>query len=296
MNKILAALRALTPQQKALLKEKWLSGSFTPQAAITLLTPVSEFDQMSDGGRKRIGCWSAALFAISIIGLVSTNDGALPWFIGVPLTLGLLSLLGVAVFFVVMVVKLSKNNLSNNFSQIALPFFAILREDMESGEPMTLKLDLSLPTDKAKETSKSSPYALGAYHKVIDTCYRDAWFAGSARLADGSTLSWSVVEEITSSKRTKRNASGKYKFKTKYHKICHLKIDVALPCKHYSVDHGAQAEDVKLKVRDGEKRTTLQLTHTIKLKANEPFDVKELIDLVAEAFRRAKPVIAGGAT
>lgn len=293
MIKLLAALRALTSQQRAILKDKRLSGGFTPQAVLTLLQPISEFDRMSDRARTRVGCSSAALFVCSIIGLVITANGLLPWFLGVPTVLGLL---GGSVFFLVTVTRLSKSNLSNNFRQIALPFFAILKEDMEPDEPLELRLDLSSPTDKTKKTSESKAYTLGAYHKVIDTCYRDAWFEGSARLADGSTLSWSIVEEITASARTKRNARGKYKKKTKYHKICHLEVDVALPCKLYGVDHGAQPEEVKLKVRDGEKRTTLRLASTVKLKANEPFDVRSLVDLAAEAFRQAKPVIAGGAS
>lgn len=292
MKKTLAALKALTPQQKAILKEKQLSGNYTPHAALAMLGPVGEFDRMSDKARTSIGCWSAAMFVFAIVALVVTGNGVIPWFLGVPIILGLF---GGFVFFLVTVISLSKHDLSNNFREIALPFFAILKEDMEPGEPMQFKLDLSSPTDKAKKTGASDAYKLGAYHKVIDTYYRDAWFEGSAWLADGSALAWSVVEEMTSSARTKRNARGKYKTKTKYRKICHLAVDVALPHKHYGVDRAPQTEDTKVKFKAGEKRTTVRLSTKVKIKANEPFDVKELIDLAAEAFRRAKPATAGGA-
>ena len=292
MKKTLAALNALNPEQKAILKNKQIAGSYTPREALDLLKPVGEFDRMSDKSRTGIGCWSAALFVFSIVALVVTGNGVLPWFLGMPLVLGLF---GGFVYFLVTVIKLSKQDLSNNFRQIALPFFTILKEDMHPFEKMEVRLDLSSPTHKSKKTGESDAYTLGVYHKVIDSYYRDAWFEGSAWLADGSSLAWSVTEEITESARTKRYARGKYKTKTKYRKRCLLAVDVALPHKHYGVDRALQSDDTKVKFKSGEKRTTIRLATKVKMKANEPFDVKELIELAAEAFRRATPVAEGGA-
>ncbi len=292
MNKALAALNALTPEQKAILKAKNLEGSFTPRAALELLKPVGEFDRLSDTSRVGIGCWSAVFFVLAVVCVIVTANGVLPWFLGVPVLLGLV---GAAIYFLVTVIRLSKHDLSNNFRQIALPFFAILKEDMERSEAMQVRLDLSSPTLATKKTGSSDAYALGAYHKVIDHWYRDAWFEGSAWLADGSSVGWSVVEEITESKRTKRNARGKYKMKTKYRKVCHLAVEVTLPKKEYSVAALPPPADAKVKVKGGEKRVTLRLASKVKIKANEPWDVRELVDLVAEAFRRARPASAGGA-
>lgn len=286
MKKVLAALKALTPEQKAILREKRIEGSYTPQALIALLKPVGEFDRMSDKARTGIGCWSAACFVFSIVTIIVTANGVLPWFLGVPI---ILILLGMFVFFLVTVIRLSKIDLANNFRQIALPFFSILKEDMEKSEAMQVKLDLSSPTDKSKKTGESDAYALGAYHKVIDHYYRDAWFEGSAWLADGSSVAWSIVEDVTESKRTKRNARGKYKTKTRMRKLCHLAVDVTLPRKHYSVAGGDAAIDAKVKIKGGEKRTTLRLARKVKIKADEPWDVRALVELIAEAFRRARP-------
>jgi hypothetical protein len=291
MKKTLAALNAMTPEQRSVLKAKRLEGSFTPPAALALLKPVGEFDRMSDKSRTGIGCWSAVFFILAFVCLIVTANGVLPWFLGVPLILGLF---GAFVFFLVTVIRLSKVDLSNNFRQIALPFFAILKEDMEKGEEMQVKLDLTSPTHKTKKTGESDAYALGFYHKVIDHYYRDPWFEGSAWLADGSSVSWAVVEEITESHRTKRNARGKYKTKTKYRKICHLAVDVSLPKKEYSVAAQDATIDAKVKVKGGEKRTTLRLSRKVKIKANEPWDVRSLVELVAEAFRRARPAGAAG--
>lgn len=293
MKKTLAALNALTPEQKAVLQEKRLEGSYTPQAMLALLRPVSEFDRLSDKSRVGIGCWSAVFFVLAVVCLIVTANGVIPWLLGAPLILGLL---GAFLFFLVTVIRLSKVDLSNNFRQIALPFVAILREDMEKGEPMQMKLDLTAPTAKTKKTGESDAYALGVYYKVVDHFYRDAWFEGSAWLADGSSVSWAIVEDITESMRTKRNARGKHKTKSKYRKICHLAVDVTLPHKEYSVGAAEPSIDAKVKVKPAEKRTTLRLTRKVKIKSNEPWDVRALIELVAEAFRRAKPAApAGGA-
>lgn len=291
MKKTLAALNALTTEQKAILKQKRLEGSYTPQALLTLLKPIGEFDRMSDKSRVGIGCWSAVFFVLAIACLIITGNGVLPWFIGVPAILGFI---GFFLYFLVTVIRLSKQDLSNNFRQIALPFFAILREDMEKGEAMSVKLDLSSPTDKSKKTGESDAYALGIYHKVIDHYYRDTWFEGSAWLADGSAVAWSIVEDITESKRTKRNARGKYKTKTKYRKVCHIAVDVTLPKKEYSVGAAEPAIDAKVKVKPDEKRTTLRMKRKVKIKANEPWDVRALVELVAEGFRRARPAAAAG--
>jgi len=291
MNKALTALKALTPEQKSILKEKRIEGSYTPQDAIGLLKPVGEFDRLNDKARTGIGCWSAVFFVLAVVALIVTGNGVLPWFLGIPIVLGLF---GMFVYFLVTVIRLSKSDLSNNFRQIALPFLAILKEDMEKGEAMQLKLDLSSATLATKKTGQGDAYALGAYHKVIDHFYRDAWFEGSAWLADGSSVSWAIVEDITESKRTKRNARGKYKTKTKYRKVCNLAVDVTLPRKEYSVAGGQAAIDAKVKIKGGDKRTTLRLSRKVKIKANEPWDVRALVELVAEAFRRARPAVAAG--
>ena len=83
MKKTLAALNALTAEQRAVLKDKRLEGSFTPQALLALLKPVSEFDRMSDKSRVSIGCWSAVFFVLAFVCVIVTANGVLPWFLGV---------------------------------------------------------------------------------------------------------------------------------------------------------------------------------------------------------------------
>ena len=145
MFKALKAFRSLSPEQKALLETKQVSGEFEPRSLIDLLRPIAEYDRLSDKARTPMGCTTAALFALSLPFLFLTLNG----FWGV-LPLVLLSL-GGAVFLLVFVLRLRKLDLSNNFRQVAMPLFAVLKEDMEPGATMNVRLDLSSPTAKVEE-------------------------------------------------------------------------------------------------------------------------------------------------
>jgi hypothetical protein len=149
-----------------------------------------------------------------------------------------------------------------------------------------LDLDLSSPTVKIKKQSESAPFALGVYHKVIDTMYLDPWMKAEAVLVDGSKLSWSVTETIRERKKTKRNARGKYKMKTKYSKKTEVEVELGLKKKLYEVTAGpAEAE-----VTSDEKRSTVRLERRLKTDSLEPVDPRALIDLVADVYRSASPV------
>jgi hypothetical protein len=288
MNKAFKALKALNPEQEAILRQKTLSGSYTPRAALALLRPVAEFDRLSDTARTSVGCWAAALGVVAFISFVITMNG-FRWAIPV-----VIAALGGMIYFIVAFVRLKNLDVSNNLRQIAMPFFAVLNEDMDKSEKLRFRLELSEPTAKTKKTGESAPYKLGAYHKVVDTTYKDDWFDGSARLTDGSLIDWSVSEEIRASARTKKTARGKYKTKTKYYKSCLLSVEVALPNKEYAVRSFASDEGEKIRLKEGEKRTTVRLSRKLKLKTNDPFDARELIGLIAEAYKRVKPAVQAG--
>jgi hypothetical protein len=143
---------------------------------------------------------------------------------------------------------------------------------MRAGETATINLDLSSPTSKEKLVRTAEPYEKGAYYKVVDSIYEDEWFDGSARLVDGSTLAWSIAEEVTVSKRTKRTSRGKHKTKTRSYKRVRMTVDLALPSKTYAVDPGAAgtATDAKVRAKEGEKRNTLHLSRRIKVRSENP--------------------------
>ncbi len=173
-----------------------------------------------------------------------------------------------------------------------MPLFAVLKEDMEPGATMNVRLDLSSPTAKAKKTGTGKPYDArhlpqGRRHDV-----RDPWFGGGTRLVDGSLLQWDVTDEVIESKRTK--TGRKTKTKTKYEKRTTISVTVALPHKEYAVTHLQADEGEKVKVRESEKRTTFHLTKRVKTKSIDPIDPQEIFDIISEAYKRVRPAVAEG--
>ncbi|MRR12659.1 hypothetical protein EG835_09420 [bacterium] len=288
MFKALKAFRSLSPEQKALLETKQVSGEYEPRSLIDLLRPIAEYDRLSDKARTPMGCSTAALFVLAFVLLVVAANVS---FFLLPLSL---AALGGAIFLLVTVLKLRKLDLSNNFRQVAMPLFAVLKEDMDAGATMNVRLDLSPPNAKAKKTGTGKPYKEGVYYKVVDTTFVDPWFGGGTRLADGSLLQWDVTDEVVESARTKRTARGKHKTKTKYRKLCTISVTVALPHKEYAVTHLQADEGEKVKVRESEKRTTFHLTKRVKTKSIDPIDPLEIFDIISEAYKRVRPAAAEG--
>jgi hypothetical protein len=288
MFQALKAFRSLSPEQKALLETKQVSGEYEPRSLIELLRPIAEYDRLSDKARTPMGCSTAALFVLAFVLLVVSANVSL--FL-LPLSL---AALGGAIFFLVTVLRLRKLDLSNNFRQVAMPLFAVLKEDMEPGATMNVRLDLSPPTAKAKKTGTGKPYKEGAYYKVVDTTFVDPWFGGGTRLVDGSLLQWDVTDDVVESARTKKTARGKHKTKTKFRKQSTINVTVALPHKEYAVANLPADEGEKVKVRESEKRTTFRLAKRVKSKSIDPIDPQELFDIISEAYKRVRPAGATG--
>lgn len=285
---VFKAWSALTPEQRAVLDHKVVDGEYPPRALIDMLRPIAAFDKKSDKVRVAIGCTGAIFVVIAGIFICANPfNGAVSWVLAAICAL-------IATALIVLVTKLSNRDLSNNFRLVALPFFAVLQEDMEPGEKARVHLDLSSPTAKDKLVRTGEPYERGAYYKVVDSLFEDEWFHGSAKLADGSTLHWEITEQVTESKRTKRNSRGKHKTKTKYHKRVHISVDVALPSKSYAVDAVSGSEiDAKVRAKEGDKRTTLHVARRLKVKSNDPIHPRVFLELIAEAYRRARPAAGG---
>jgi hypothetical protein len=235
-----------------------------------------------------MGCTTAALFVLAFVLLIVAANVS-PFLLVLPV-----AALGGAIYLLVTVLKLKKLDLSNNFRQVAMPLFAVLKEDMEDGATLNVRLDLSPPTASPKKTGTGKPYKEGVYYKVVDTTFADHWFGGGARLADGSLLQWTIADDVVESARTKRTARGKHKTKTKYRKLTTISVDVALPKKEYSVAALPAEEGEKVRVKDGEKRTSLHLEKKVKSRSIDPIDPRAVFDAISEVYRRARPAGAAG--
>lgn len=251
----------LNSEQAAIVQQKVVSLNRPIDELIAILAPVAQFDAAGDSSRKSLGCGGAAVL---VVGLILLFIDVIPFrmFIG-------MGVFAIGVFMIVVSIKKSAEDLSDNLRQVAVPFLVALREDFGS-EPIALKLDLRPSTSKEKQTSKEK---VGA---VTTTLYSDPWMSGEGVLHDGSRLRWSVVETIIERSQWKRGSSGKSKLKTKKKKRVEIEADLTLRAKTYGVE-------------TGEKKQTLHGETTLKRATIDPIPPDEIINVIASLYGQARP-------
>lgn len=269
--------RSLSPEQKQILAKKQLEVDKPVDELLALLKPLAACDRMANKVQTRFGCAFGLLIVATLGALIFFSN--LGWG---PLTLALLALvLGATIAAGWFWIWLRSIDVSNNLRQFVVPVLALFREDIDPRTPVHLRLDLSKPTAAPKKTNEGAPYKHGVYHKVVDTTYVDPWMSAEAVLVDGTRLRWSVTDRIRERKKTKRNARGKYKSKTKYRKISDLEVQLAMRTKTYTVAHAAITNDGK--------RSKLEVQRSVRTNSLDPVDPRALIDAVTGVYRSLKP-------
>ena len=268
---VITAWRSLSPEQKSILRNKRLKLNRPIDEVLALLKPLAGCDAMADKSRTRLGCSFGVAIALTIAAAFAIGAVAALVMLAVTIALG---------YFYFWTKRI---DVSNNFRQFAIPVLTVFREDIDAGHPVHLELDLASPTAPSKKQLEKEPYKQGAYHKVIETHYLDPWMSAEARLVDGTKLSWRVTDSIRERKKTKRNARGKYKTKTKYRKKTDLEVRLGLRKKTYDVTEVADAE-----VTSGAKRNVVVREQEIRSASLDPTDPRALIDLIADVYRNAR--------
>ncbi|HEX8072312.1 MAG TPA: hypothetical protein VF546_20370 [Pyrinomonadaceae bacterium] len=280
-----AAYRALTAEQKQLLRTKQVEGAHTPAEWLALLTPLGDYDQSADKLRKA-GCTAGIISGVVLFASL--------FLLGIFAPLAVLLIVGALTVLVVAIIVYqitSKLDLATDLHKFVLPLLAVLREDAAPGQPVRLALDMRGSTVDAKQVRQTQPYAAGAYHKVVATFYEDPWLRGEAPLADGSRLSWRLVDRVRKLEKTKRNPRGKTKTKTRHKQKTHMVVQLALRGDRYAVaDAGTAASADRLEVTPGEKRHTVKLHRVVQTDALATPEPQQLLELIGAAFSRATPV------
>lgn len=273
-------------RQRSAIEQGVFAGTFTAQELVDDVRAFAHFDELNAVARRS----ALKLLIGSIIGFVvclwvalALVSELLPFALALPVA---------AIYFGFRLRKHARFDVSDNVRKVALPFLSVLKQDIAPTEQVQVQLDLALPTDARKRLGASPEYAFGAYDRIVDTHFRDAWFEGSARLIDGTIVRWSVIEEVRESNRSKRNARGKRKTKTRHAKATLIEVAVGLPSKVYRLgaDKLAAPAGYQLKLEQSEKRTTLKVASKLKKKSLDPIDPKLLIDAVSLAYRNAAPL------
>ncbi len=283
----LNAFNSLSPALRRAIDKKKISGEFTALALLEQMRALAKFDQQNSAMRSRLLKWKLLAIALAI-GILFIS----------PLPFGLrlcIFAVAIAAFIYLSMItrRLSQFAISENISAVALPFIAILKQDMRAAQKLSVRLDLTPVIDSKKCAGTSKPYERGAYNKIVDTTYRDPWFDGSARLADDAILRWRLLDTICESKRSKRSSSGKTKTKLRHCKRSLVAIGLSLPNKSYGVNASAsrspQLPVSKITVQHSAKRSDVKLVRKFKAKSLEPLDPRVLIDVISEAYQRATP-------
>ncbi|MCP4216822.1 MAG: hypothetical protein GY765_19380, partial [bacterium] len=119
-------------------------------------------------------------------------------------------------------------DLDNEFRNFVKPLLEYLEEDLKSGVPISVSVQLRGPDDKVFSKGRGPKYQKGVYHKCYDYMFERPVADLNARLFDGNRLMLSVKESFIKTVKTKRSATGKYKTKYAYKKICEHTIKLKL--------------------------------------------------------------------
>ena len=269
--------RSLSPEQKQILAQKQLDVEKPVDELLAMLKPIAACDRIANKSQTRFGCTFGILIVVTFAAVILFSN--LGWG---PLTFGVLLLFIAATIASLWFWRwLAGIDVSNNLRQFVVPVLALFREDIDPKAPVHLRLDLSKPTAGPKKQSESDAYKQGVYHKVIDSMYVDPWMSAEAVLVDGTRLRWSVTDTIRERKKTKRNARGKYKTKTKYRKVTDVEVQLGLKTKTYEV---ADAE-----VTSDGKRSKVEVQRSSRTDSLDPADPRTLIDAITDVYRSLKP-------
>lgn len=271
----------MTPEQRQIAAARQLGVNRPVDEVLELLRGLLDFDTTMAAKRKKAGCSiPLAILAAIICFVIAGNTYQSTRTIMIAAAVLCVVAMAAAI---VLFIRFKRQDLSDNLRTAAVPFLALLREDMNPGDALHVSIDLRPYAIDEKKKRQSEPYKKGQYHKIIDRLFVDPWFSGGVVLADGTKVHWKVIEHVMQQTKTKRNPRGKYKSKTKIKRKTVAVVTLGFSTKTYAIK---TADDVK---RD-EKRTTVTLARKRKTDGADSPAFGMLVDLIAEGYKRVNPV------
>ena len=270
-------MSSMTTEQQQIAAAKQLGVNRPVDDVLDLLRALLDFDTTMAAKRKKAGCAIPLTIVVVIAAFIVSGNtsGAVRTIMQAA---AFLCIAG-AIAAIVLYVRFRAQDLSDNLRVAAVPFLALLREDMNPRDPLRVKIDLRPYAIDEKKKKESEPYKEGAYYKIIDRLFIDPWFNGSALLADGTKVTWNIVEHILQKTKTKKTARGKIKTKTKAKRKTVAVVKLAFPTKGYAVSGDAERD---------EKRATITLARKLKTDGDGSPAFGMLVDLIAEGYRRVE--------
>jgi hypothetical protein len=272
--------KLLGPEEKQLLKDKVVSMNRPIDELLKAFRAIGEYDRQADKARGQFGCGGALLIVLSIpLAIVAVNISPLLFILPVVA-------IAAAVWLITTWKKMAGLDLSNNLRDFVVPVLTIFREEVDTAEPMQVKLDLRPATCPEKKKSEQQLPVTKPVTKMVESTFLDEWFQAEARLATGGRVRWNIADEIRERSRTKRNPRGKYKTKVKYRKRTDIDVALSLLKQDWVID-STPAPDVK--IGGDEKKSVIRVSRVVETDSLAAIEPAAFLDVVGAAYRRAKP-------
>ncbi len=273
VSKAWKAYRGLDSQQKAFLKQKRILSDRNLEDWIGFLSGIVEFDRQGDKLRLALIWLGAGLFPAGIALAIATGSGQTllaAWALGAVILIFWMRLRGI--------------NIPDKVDGFILPWLVLLREDIARDASLTLKMDLRGNMAAGNKVDELSGKRDDAGWRV--QVFRDEWFHGQTTLADGAKLQWDISDLLRQRKRSKTNARGKTKWKTKYKLQRTYDIHLAVRGKDYEIKSTTPASsDFRTDVKTGDRKSVVRVrTGSVETKPDTTPDLVDLVKAVSQAY------------
>jgi hypothetical protein len=268
----------LNAEQRRFLWRKQISDTRTPAAWLELFRPLGAFETV----RGKAGCLPVILgvgaLALVVGGVAKFTEPNGAAAAGI---LWALALVAAALLMVGRRLRLRGRRLQ----PVLNPLLAVFREDLRPGDALTLSVDLRGAERPANRVARRQLPLRGSYSKIVETTFADKWLQGEAVLADGTRLVWELTEFVRREERTKRNARGKVKSKTKCRAATHLRLEAGWRRDRFArrAPSGEGGE-----WREDDRRIWLRLRRTFRQEPETPFDAGQFVQTVAAGYAQVE--------
>lgn len=210
-------LADLSPLAKTAAQAKAITGEWEYPAFDQLLQELITYDDTIDARVKRRLRWMITSIILCVVAFVTM----------IVLSGSNHLALGVAAFGGAIANMIWSIQLWRKSKKLALPETALamvhqlarlLRQDLDPKAKITANIDLSGLTDQKKKSINPKQWT-----------YFDPWCSIRFKLRDGYVAIVRQTDSFTETKRTKRNARGKTKSKTKWKKQCRVTARIIPP-------------------------------------------------------------------
>ena len=140
--------------------------------------------------------------------------------------------------------------------------------------------------------SESQPYTRGAYHRIVDSFYKDSWLDGATTFADGTKVIWNITDLVKNSNKTKRNPRGKTKHKTKQKYRTIIQLQAALHKKKYRfpIKIKDKTKEQSILTKSTKDYDWIKIRRSLAYPNDKTFSVSDFIQTIAIVYRQAYPL------